>query len=177
MKRSIRRTRRSWRGYRNESGAAALEIALWSGLMVLPILSVVDIGFYLYQRMELENATQVAAQAVWTKCGTVYLPATTKCPGLNATINNAIQTSTTLATDITATATNEGYYCMVSGALQPTGGSLSSGTTICADGSRSADYIQITGSYTYTPLFQGVTVASLLTAGGPITKTVWMRLN
>ena len=37
------------------------------------------------------------------------------------------------------------------------------------------DYVQVTASYPYEPIFSQASVASLLTT--PITKTAWMRLN
>ena len=160
---------------RDVCGAAAIEIALWALIIVLPVLSAVDLGFFVYQRMQLEHATKMAAQAAWRACGPVYLPATNKCPGYPALLTTAIQSSSTLGNRITVTAQSEGYYCMVGSTLTPTGGSLANDTTICANGSRSADYIQVTGSLNFTPIFTGVTVASLLPT--TITKTVWMRLG
>jgi len=37
------------------------------------------------------------------------------------------------------------------------------------------DYVLITVSYTYTPVFAAVSIASVLAS--PITRTAWMRLG
>ncbi len=167
--------RRSWRGYGDERAAAALEVVIWVSVLAIPILNIVDVGFYLFQKMQLEYSTQAAARAVWTKCDLVYLPATTRCTGVNTAVTNAAQAASSLTTAVTASITSEGYYCQVGSSLVSTGTPLAAGTTTCANGARSGDYVQITGSYTYTPLFRGVSVTSYLTT--PITKTVWARLN
>jgi Flp pilus assembly protein TadG len=169
------RGRRTRSFFGNQRGAAAIELALWAGILVIPILSVVDIGFYQYQKAELETATDAAGQALFNACDPVKLPVTLRCTGYSTVINNAMSAATSLGGSVTATATTEGYYCMNGTALQATGGALANGPTTCSNGAASADYVQITGSYSYSPVFTGITVASLLTT--PITKTIWVRMN
>lgn len=159
----------------DERGAAAVEMALWALIIVLPVMNVIDLGYFLYQRMQLENATKMAAQAAWRSCGPIYQPATTRCPNYPGLLTTAIQSTTSLGTRVTVSAQSEGYYCMVGSALTPTGGSLNNGTTVCANGSRSADYIQVTGAMSFSPIFTAVTIGSLLPT--TISKTVWMRLG
>ena len=45
---------------RCRAGAAAAEFALILTLLVIPLLNAFDIGVYVYQRMQLDNAAQVA---------------------------------------------------------------------------------------------------------------------
>jgi len=162
---------------RDESGAAAAEFAVVLTLLAIPILNVVDLGNYVYQRMELDNATQVGAQAVWAAVGgsNCNTPVTVgnNCPNLSTIISTAMQ-STPLGTKVSLISTSENYYCVnSSGALVVTG-SLSSRPT-CSDGQLAGDYVLVTADCTYTAVFTGVSVVSLLT--NPIARTAWTRLN
>ena len=49
----------------DQRGVAAIEFALFGGLMSLAMLNVTDIAVYIYQRMQVEYATQMGAQAAW----------------------------------------------------------------------------------------------------------------
>ena len=162
---------------RDERGAAAAEFALILTLLAIPILNVVDLGNYVYQRMELDNAAQGGAQAVWAAVGSsnCNTPVTvgSNCLSLSTTISSAVQ-STPLGNKVSLISTSENYYCVnSSGALVVTG-SLSSRPT-CSDGQPAGDYVLITANYTYTAVFTGVSVVSLLT--NPIARTAWTRLN
>lgn len=174
----------------DEAGAAAAEFVLWLGLLVLPLINAVDLGVYVFRKMQVEMAAQAGTHAVWRLCDTSSeLPAVTNCSGLATTIQAAVQ-STTLGSTVTVAAGSpvEGYYCVnSSGDLTLVGaaGALGSAPTRpspfnCATqigGSTTApgDYVQVTVSYPYAPIFSQASVASLLTT--PITKTAWMRLN
>ena len=141
-----------------------------------------DVSIYLYQRMELENAAQMGVQAAWKTCdpNNKQLPATTNCPGLTTAITNAVQ-STSLGTkaSLQSGSPAEGYYCMNSSdALQYISAVSSKPADCTAAGMPSlqpADYIQITTTFAYAPLFPGITVAG--TFATPITKTAMMRLE
>src|SRR5258706_12323018 len=66
-----RRFRDSWRRYcREQRGAAAVEFAMVLTLLTVPVLNVVDLAFYAWDRMQLDNAAQVGAQAAWATCFT-----------------------------------------------------------------------------------------------------------
>ena len=106
----------------DQAGASALEFSLFAGLLIFGVLNTADISIYVYKRMQVENATEMAAQAVWKACDPSqgYLPATTSCPGLNAAITGGAQ-STSLGAQVSIKAgfPTEGYYCLNgSGALQ-----------------------------------------------------------
>ena len=185
---------------RATKGAAALEFALWLGILVVPTLNVVDLGYYGFQYIQVRQAAGAAAQAAETTCGpTGLLPAVQQCTGLSSAMTAAAQT-TSLGTNVTvntaSTASWEGYYC--------SNGSPSGGLTVVDDANGNAetwslsaktfptapsdcsgavasntntpgDYIVITTNYTFHPLFSGVSVAALLNS--TITSTSWMRLG
>jgi Flp pilus assembly protein TadG len=168
---------------RDARGTAAIEFAGSALFLVVGLLNAVALGYYEYRRMEVENAAQVGAQVAWKLCNnvTTMLPATQHCAGLNAAITTAIQ-STSLGTAVSLASgyPTEGYYCVnASNALQSVG-SLSSKPADCsAVGNASTtpgDYIQVEVTFTYAPLFNGLTVMS---ASGitSISMTSWMRLG
>ena len=177
----LNRNRRAFRNDRR--GTAAVEFALAATLLIVGLLNAVDFGYYMYQRMEVEYAAEVGAQAAWKACydTSSMLPATQNCPGVNNTITAAIQ-STSLGTNVSLNggAPTEGYYCATSaGALQSVG-SLASKPANCSVAGNAAvspgDYIQVAVSYPYAPLFPGVTVMSLWGLSS-ISMTSWMRLG
>ena len=171
-------------------GAAAAEFVLWVAILTVPVLSAVDIGVYAFQRMQLEIAAQAAVQTAWHVCNkTTLLPAVKNCAGLSAAMTSAAQ-GTSLGTTVTITTTpvSEGYYCVnASNKLVLVGTTATFGATpaapapfdchtvIALSTAKPGDYIQVTASYAYAPVFPGVSVASLLTT--PITRTAKMRLN
>src|SRR5262245_25148055 len=167
----------------DQQGVSAIEFAIFAGILCLGLLNTADISIYIYKRMQVENATEMAVQASWKACDPDkgQLPATTQCPGLAAAITAAAQ-STTLGNQVSIQtgSPSEGYYCLnSSGALQYVGAVSSPPPADCsATGlptQQPSDYIQITTTYSYAPLFPGVTVASAFTT--PIVRTGKMRLN
>ena len=77
----------------DERGASALEFAIFAGILAFGLLNTADISIYIYKRMQVENATEMAAQAAWKACDPSkgYLPATLSCPESNNS-NNAGRT-------------------------------------------------------------------------------------
>ena len=166
----------------DQQGTSAIEFAFFASLLSLAALNVADVSIYIYQRMQLENAAQMGAQAVWKTCDPFQgkLPATTSCPALTTALTNAIQ-STALGAQVTLQTgyPAEGYYCVnSSSSLQYVSAVTSRPADCSAAGMPSlqpADYIQIQTAFSYAPLFPGITVAGLFTT--PITKTTMIRLN
>jgi Flp pilus assembly protein TadG len=169
-----------------QRGAAAVEFALIVSLLTIPVLNVVDLALYAWDRMQVDNAAQMGAQAAWATCSTsANLPATvgTNCSAMGAAVTTAAQ-STTLGTNVTVSSTTEGYYCVKTStsALVLAGPVTSPKPANCASGTIGGsasdlpgDYIRITTTYTYTPIFSAVSIASSLTS--PITREAWMRLG
>jgi Flp pilus assembly protein TadG len=176
---TIRRKLHALRG--DARGSAAIEFAGTAALLSVGLLNAVDVGYYMYQRMQVENAAQVGAQAAWKTCPQSMLPATQNCSGLNTAITAAIH-STSLGTAVALASgyPAEGYYCVNgSNALQSVG-SLGNRPTDCSAtgnaGTTPGDYVQIRVSFSYTPLFPGITVMSA-TGISSVTMTSWMRLG
>jgi Flp pilus assembly protein TadG len=168
---------------KDEHGASALEFALFVGILAFGLLNTADISIYVYKRMQLENAAEMAAQAVWKACDPSkgYLPATLSCPNLTSVITEAAQ-STALGNHVTIAvgSPQEGFYCLNdANALQLVANATLNPPADCSStgrvGQQPGDYIQVTASYSYSPLFPGVTVAGAFST--PIMKTSMMRLN
>jgi len=49
----------------DQRGASALEFAIFAGILAFGVLNTADISMYIYKRMQLENATEMAVQAAW----------------------------------------------------------------------------------------------------------------
>jgi Flp pilus assembly protein TadG len=171
------RTRAIWADQR---GVAAVEFGLFAIFLSLGLANVADVSIYIYQRMQAENATQVAAQAAWKACDLSHLPATTNCPGLATAVQQAIQ-STSLGTRVSliSGSPSEGYYCVNSAnALQYVSDVSSKPADCTAAGMPSlqpGDYIQVQTTFSYAPLFPGLSVASSFAT--PINRTATMRLG
>ena len=171
-------------------GVASIEFAFIATAVGVTLLNVADVAIFLYDKLEVENATQMGAQAAYAACPWDHLPATVNCSGLITAITAGIQ-STSLGTAATIVSgyPTEAYYCVSGGALTSVGAvsAVNSGVVTAvpppadcsAAGSsttKPGDYLQIQVTYTFTPLFNGsLTVASLLP--GTITDTAWVRLK
>jgi Flp pilus assembly protein TadG len=158
----------------------AVEFALTGTMLAYGLLNAVDLGYYIYRRMEVENAADVGAQAATITCKQAQLPATTNCPGLNAAITSAIQnTSLGTAVALASGYPTEGYYCTNSSNVLQYVSSVSSKPSNCsAAGNASAspaDYLQVQVTAPYQALF-GVSVMGVLTWTS-ITTTSWMRMD
>jgi Flp pilus assembly protein TadG len=171
------RTKAIWADQR---GVAAIEFGFFAIFLSLALVNVTDVSIYIYQRMQAENATQVAAQAALKACWS-QLPATTSCSGLATAIQNAVG-STSLGTRVSliSGSPSEGYYCVnSSNALQYVSNVSSSKPADCtAAGMPSlqpGDYIQVQTTFPYAPLFPGLSVTS--TFSTPINRTAMMRLG
>jgi len=172
----IRATFRTWR--RDCRGVAGVEFALIGGFLCLAVVNVADIGTYLYKRMNVENAALVGAMSALKACDATELPATVNCPGLTAAVTAAIQ-STSLGSAVTlSSAVSEGYYCVnASNTLQYVSSVASKPADCSAAGMpalQPADYVQVAVTFSYTPIFAGISVAGLFPT--PITKTAMVRM-
>jgi Flp pilus assembly protein TadG len=165
---------------RDGRGVAAIEFSLIVSFATIGCLNVADLAVYARDRLEVENAAAMGAQAAIKDCTASQVPATTNCPGLNAAVTAAVQ-STGLGTSITLASgyPKEGYYC-----VNPSNGVLtyvsdvsnkpSNCTAVGASYNTPGDYVEVQTSFTYAPLFPGITVSN--TFPSTITKTAWMRV-
>jgi Flp pilus assembly protein TadG len=164
----------------NKRGVAAIEFTLIVPVLAAGIVNATDIAIYLIDRLQIENATEMGAQAAWQTCDLTHIPATTNCPNLNSAVTAAVQ-RTTLGSHIAlrSGSPSEGYYCVnSSGSLQRVSSVSQKPADCSAAGTPAnlpADYIKIDTTYSYAPLFPGLSVGGLFDT--PITRTAWMRMG
>jgi Flp pilus assembly protein TadG len=179
---------------RDTRGSAAVEFVLWVGVLALPLINVVDLSFYTYQRMQVETAAEAAVNAAWRDCNPAAAtpappPAIVTCKAVVTTVVSDMQTaahSTSLSTQAGLATADivEGYYCPSSSGVTlvtAIGTAASPPTNAparpnCAGTTTPAgDYIAATVRYTYSPLFANASILSILTPA--VAKTAWMRLD
>lgn len=177
---SWKRTRTALRTFRKDSrGIAGIEFAVIGGFLCVAIVNVSDISIYLYKRMQVENAALVGTMSALKACDPSHLPATVNCPGLTAAVTAAIQ-STSLGNAVTLSGgvVTEGYYCVnSSNALQYMSNVSSKPANCSAAGMvalQPADYVLVAVTYSYSPVFSGLSVAGMFAT--PITKTAMVRM-
>ena len=165
---------------RDTRGLAAIEFALIASFMAMAVLNVVDVSTFLYDRLQVNNATQVGAQAAWQACDLNHLPVTTKCPGMSAAVTAAVQ-STSLggAVQLQSGYPSDGFYCVSSGGTLQYVSDYSSPPANCSAAGNSglipAEYVKVQTTFTYTPIFAGLSVVSILPA--TITATSYVRMH
>lgn len=146
------------------------------------LLNVADIAMYTYARMQVDLGAHEAVGAARVLCSTsAQLPAKQNCGStLDSTMLSAAQ-STSLSTRVTLGASSEAYYCSDSSsvlqqvaAYNATPPANCSGT-ITGSTAVPGDYISVTASYTFTPVFPGASIASALPT--TISRIAWMRLK
>lgn len=161
-------------------GLAAIELSMIAPLLIIGLLNTVDIARYLYQRMAVQNASQMGAQAAWKTCDPTHLPATQNCSGLNAALTAAVQ-DTPLGNAVTVASgfPTEGYYCVNSSNALVYVSDVSSKPADCSSvgnaGATPGDFIKVQVSFSYTPVFGSLSIAR--TFPSLITSTSLMRLR
>jgi len=176
-----RKPRSLWKAWRaNVSGLAAIEFAMIAGFLSIAVLNVTDIAEFYFDKLQVDNATQMGAQAAWAACDLNHVPATIRCSGFSNAVSSAVHsTSLGSAVSLQSGFPAEGYYCVAtSGALQYMSDVNSPPLDCSAAGSSSttpADYVKVQTTYTYTPIFGGISIASVLPTA--ITSTSWVRLG
>jgi len=168
-----RRRRRFWA---DTAGAIAVETALVSGILVVLIAQALDFGWYVYCSLQVRMAAQAAVSQAAVMCNTATkLPATTNCSGVGTAMTTAAQQGS-LGSAITIGTPTEGYYCVNGSALVAVG-ALGAKPADCTPYStaKPGDYISVTSSYTFAPLFPGLTVMAAY--AGTISGNAWMRVG
>ena len=163
MKRS-KLDRPSGRWLADRSGAAAVEFAIWLAVIAYPLLNTIDLGLYVFRTMEVSNAAQMAVQAVYNQCSQGYSsPYKTNCTPVLSNAETEGAQSTSLGSAVTISDTSE---CL--------NGAVTSGAqTACP--TNSGDYIAVTVSYTYVPMFRGASIVNLLNT--TVSRTHWTRMS
>jgi Flp pilus assembly protein TadG len=168
---------------RDGRAAASAEFALILPGFALIFLNVADLGHYIFTKMQVDLAAHEAVGAARVLCNEASkLPATegSKCPGHSAAMTSAAQ-STSLGNSVSLGTINEAWYCAnASGDLvqvAAVGGTVPANCSGTVSGSTAepGDYISVTASKSFSPIFPGASVASLMPA--TITREAWMRLQ
>lgn len=172
----IRRARSRLGGYpADTSGAAALEFVICLLVLVPAFMSIADLATYIYRGIQVGNAAQAAAQAVWTKCTTAPISG---CTSIDTYVANGIQYGSALGTAVTEVSgqRHAEYYCpawdtsSASYVMNANGASKS-----CSSGVTAGYYFKTRVTYTYLPIFPATSLVSLLP--NPITRDVWIRIE
>jgi Flp pilus assembly pilin Flp len=173
LARLLRRLRRDRRG------VAAVEMALVTGVFCVAIFNAVEVGRYAYILMEAGQATQAGVQAAYVACDSNHLPATENCPALDSAVTTAIQ-STTLGARISLDGPlSEGWYCLNAADALVLVGAVDAKPADCSGVNQAALapalYLKVATTYSFTPIFNGLTIGSTLPSA--IRKTAWMRMQ
>lgn len=167
---------------KDRRGVISAEMALIMPGIAYVLLNVVDLSMYIYTRMQLDLAAHEAVGAARVLCDTAAkLPAKQNCGStLDATMLAAART-TSLGSTVTLGTSSEAYYCADSSAVLQQVAAYSAtppancSGTISGSTAVPGDYISVTASRTYTPLFPGASIAAMLPT--TMTRTAWMRLK
>ena len=156
----------------NSVGNVTIEFAFVASILVVMIMNILDFSLLIWAHMEVDYAAQMGAQAAYKSCSTGALPATTNCSGLSTVVTNAIQ-ATSLGTAVTLASgsPSETYYCVSGTTLQSVGAYSAPPSPFNCSGAGSpstipGDYIGVSVTYSYTPTFAGLTLATAQTLTG-----------
>lgn len=128
---------------RNDSGASAVEFALISTVLAIIVLNIVDIGIFMFRKMEITGAVRAGAQYALVA----------KDAATDALIEGVVEDSTDLDGVIPVVDSTQ-CGCSTGGTLFTcTSGSCGSGTT-----GRKHYYTQIDATYTHTWIFYAGTI-------------------
>ena len=151
-----------------------------AGVLLIALFNAVDVARYYYLRMEVENATQMAAQAGWKTCDVAHLPATTNCSGFSSAVTASVQSSSLSSSVALASGyPSEGWYCVNStGSLvyvNDVGSKPANCSSVGNASGQPGDYVKVKTTYAYVPIFGSISIGSTLPS--PITSTTFMRLQ
>jgi Flp pilus assembly protein TadG len=152
---------------KKNDGNVIIEFAFVAPILVVLIINILDFSSLIWDQMEVDYSAQMGAQAAYKTCScSKCTPAknSTNCPNLNTKVTTAIQ-STSLGTGVTlaTSSPSEIYYCVSGTTLQSVATYPSSPPADCsAYGSASVpgDYIEVDVTYSYSPTFAGLSLAS-----------------
>jgi hypothetical protein len=157
-----------------EDGNVVIEFALVAPILVVLIVNILDFSSLIWDQMEVDYSAQMGAQAAYKTCSAGTLPAklNSNCPTLTFAVTTAVQ-ATSLGTGVTLTSgyPTETYYCVSGTTLQSVGSYSSPPSPLDCSAAGSAstrpgDYIEVDVSYSYTPTFAGLSLASARTLTG-----------
>lgn len=167
-------------------GAIAAETALVSGFLVVLIAQVLDFGWFAYCSVQVRMAAQAAAAESAVVCTQDFmLPATVNCgSGLKSKMQTAAnEVSIGGAITIADADLKEAYYCPdpdSNNALVKVGEVTDDPkpadcTAVGSPKDTPGDFVHVTVTYTFTPLFPGLSAISY--SGNTMKSEGWMRVG
>jgi Flp pilus assembly protein TadG len=154
----------------DESGASAIELALVTTFLLVPLLlGGTEIGRRAWTKSQIENAARAGLEYAFTNVRTTNCAISSDS---SAKINNAAAT----ATSLTVTATSS-TFC---GCPTSSGVTVQANGSTCSDGMAAGDYVKVTATTTYTPLFSSCTwigAPSKFCSVIPLSSTMTARLD
>jgi hypothetical protein len=161
-------------------GASAVEFALIGSIFVVLLLNVIDFAILIWSRMQVDYAAAAAAQAAYNTCSPGFMPArgNSNCPSLDSVVETAAR-STSLGGAVTNAPAIEEYYCTAGTNLVRVATFPSTPPATCGGveggnpASTPGDYVTVNVSYTFTPLFAGLS----LVQEQPLTAMAMQRLR
>ena len=160
-------------------GAVAAETALISGFLVVLIAQVLDFGWFAYCSVQVRMAAQAAAAEAAVVCDeAAELPATLNCGADLEDKMEAAANEVSIGGTMTVSDVGEGYYCHDGNGELVEVGALDNKPADCSSQGTSdtpSDFVNVTVSYTFTPLFPGLSAISY--SGDAMTSTGWMKVG
>jgi hypothetical protein len=160
---------------------AAAEMALILPIVSVLFLNVADATTYIYSRMQVDLAAQEAVGLARARCDTAAkLPSTVNCTGLQAAMQAAAQ-ATSLGASVTINTATAAWYCSNAGSDLMQVATITSArpancsTTLTGSTAVPGEYLSVTASYTFTPIFAAASIASSLPSN--IQRTAWIRMQ
>jgi hypothetical protein len=165
---------------RHQGGAAAIEVALIGGMLIVAGLNAVDVARYGYETSEVNAAAQAGAEAALAACDIAHTPATLNCAGLSAAVSTGLH-STRLAANVTLSGPiTENYYCLDTSGVLQWAGPASAQPPNCGGiknpgaGATPTLYLQVPAQFAFQPMFPGASLARSFPQ--KIVRTAWMRM-
>jgi Flp pilus assembly protein TadG len=164
----------------SEAGNALIEFAFVAPILVTLLLNLFDFSALIWARMETDYSAQMGAQAAFKSCAGGTMPAMTNCAGITTAVTTAAQ-STSLGSNVSLASgyPTEDYYCTTGSNTLQSVGTYSSPpspfdcSSAGSPGVTPGDYIVVQVTYSYTPTFSGLSLASSQT----LTSTSLQRLQ
>jgi Flp pilus assembly protein TadG len=130
----------------DESGASAIELALVTTFLLVPLLlGGAEIGRRAWTKSQIDNAARAGVEYAFSNVRT------TNCPISSSDANTKINNAAASATLLTVTATSS-IFC---GCPTSSGVAVQAQGSTCSDGMAAGDYVTVKATMTYTPLFSG----------------------
>lgn len=129
---------------RSEDGVSAVEFALFAPVLFIGLLSAVDIGFALYERMNIDHALRAGAQTAMTDPGEDKVLAVIE----TTATKNFTLSSTTTSSENEPLSVSVSRFC----ACPESPDTAVACLTICAGSAPTSIYYQLTGTKAYESL-------------------------